>query len=281
METVSIPSPARPPLRPELAAIRDRQQATWADGDYSIVGNTIVVVSELLCETADLRAGARVLDVATGSGNAAIAAARRWCEVVGTDYVPALLERARERAAAERLAIDFRIADADRQPFADASFDAVLSVFGAMFAPDPEATAAELLRVCRPGGTIALASWTPEGLAGRMFRATARFVPPPPGVTAPVLWGTESRIEELFGRGASSIVATRRTVAFRYRSIAHYFETFRGTFGPVKRAFASLDDFGRAAFERELTELLMHHNRSGDCTLVIPSEYLEVVIRRN
>jgi len=265
---------------PDFRAIRDRQQATWATGDFSVVGSTIVIVSELLCEAADLRAGTRVLDVATGAGNAAIAAARRFCDVVGTDYVPALLERGRQRAAAEGLPVEFREADADRQPFPDASFDFVLSVFGSMFAPNPEAAAAELLRVCKPGGKIALANWTPEGFAGQMFKATAKHVPPPAGVAPPVLWGTPARIDELFGRHAAAIATNRRVIDFRYRSIPHYLEIFRKWFGPMVRAFDALDAAGKAALERDLTTLLQKHNRSGDATAVIPSEYLEVVITK-
>jgi ubiquinone/menaquinone biosynthesis C-methylase UbiE len=272
--------PARATAGPDLAAVRDRQQAAWSTGNYAVVGNRILLVSELLCEAADLRAGWRVLDVATGSGNAALAAARRWCEVVGTDYVPALLEQARVRAAAEGLTVEFREADAEKQPFPDASFDAVLSVFGAMFAPDQDSTAAELARVCRPGGRIALASWTPEGFAGRMFLTTARHVPPPPGLRPPVLWGTPERIEQLFGRFAASIVTNRRNFAMRFRSPAHQIEVMRTWFGPTVRAFEALDPPGRAAFERDFLALLQQHNQSGDSTTVIPSEYLEVVIAR-
>lgn len=268
------------PLPVDLAPIRARQQATWASGDYSVVGNTIPLVSEQLCETIDLRAGARVLDVATGSGNAALAAARRWCDVVGTDYVPALLERARVRAKAEGFAIDFREADAERQPFADASFDYVLSVFGAMFAPNPEATAAELLRVCKPGGKIGLASWTPQGFIGQSFRLMGRYLPPRPEIAPPVMWGEPRRIEELFGADAASITTMRREFVFRYRSAAHNVETFRTWYGPTIKAFESLDDAGRVALERELVALLEEHDRSTDGTLRVPSEYLEVVVTK-
>ncbi len=277
----TTPGIAARPAPADLAAIRDRQQATWSKGDYAVIGATLPLVSELLCEAVDLRAGSRVLDVATGSGNAALAAARRWCEVTGTDYVRSLLDRGRARAAAEGFAIEFREADAERQPFADASFDAVLSVFGAMFAPSPETTAAEMLRVCKPGGKIGLSSWTPEGFIGQSFRLNARFLPPPPGIDSPFAWGRPERIEELFGKSASSITTARRTFHFRYRSVAHYIETFRTWYGPTFQAFAALDPAGRSALERELARLLEHNNRSGDDTLVVPSEYLEVVVTKH
>jgi ubiquinone/menaquinone biosynthesis C-methylase UbiE len=271
------PKPAAPP---DLSALRDRQQATWASGDYAVVGATIPLVSENLCEAIDLRAGALVLDVASGSGNAAIAAARRWCDVVGTDYVPSLLARARERSAAEGFRIEFREADAEKQPFPDASFDVVLSVFGAMFAPRPEATAAELLRVCKPGGKIGLASWTPEGFVGQTFKLMGRFVPPPPGARSPLEWGSREKLDALFGAGASSITANRRTFTFRYRSVAHYLETFRTWYGPTVRAFAALDAAGQQKLSSELSAFVQQSSRSDDATLRIPSEYLEVVITK-
>jgi len=277
---VTTPATSLPPSAPDFAALRNRQQATWASGDYSVVGNTIPLVPELLCEAIDLRAGSRVLDVATGSGNAALAAARRWCDVVGTDYVPSLLERARRRATAEGFSIDFREADAEKQPFPDASFDVVLSVFGAMFTPNPEATAAELARVCRPGGRIGLANWTPEGFIGQAFRTTSRFVPPPAGVRPPVEWGTRERIVELFGDFATVVTTNRRQFTFRFRSAADYMAIFRTWYGPTLRAFAALDEAGCAALERESIALVQQHNRSGDATIVVPAEYLEVVIDR-
>jgi ubiquinone/menaquinone biosynthesis C-methylase UbiE len=240
--TIDKPAPA---TSPDFAAIKTRQKATWASGDYAVIGTTLQIVGETLCEAADLRPGQRVLDVAAGNGNATLAAARRWCEVTSTDYVPALLERARERAAAERLhAIDFCEADAEALPFDDASFDAVLSAFGCMFAPNPPRVAAELLRVCRPGGRIAMANWTPEGFIGQLFKTVGKHVPPPAGVSSPALWGSRGRIAELF-EPAAHVAAETRQFVFRYRSPEHWLEVFRGYYGPVLKAFAALDAGGQ------------------------------------
>ncbi len=265
---------------PDLAAIKARQQQTWATGDFAVVGSLITIVSEHLCEAVDLRAGWAVLDVATGSGNTALAAARRFCEVTGVDYVPALLERGRERAAAERLPVTFREGDAEALPFPDASFDAVLSTFGVMFAPDQEKAAAELLRVCRPGGKIGLANWTPDGWAGQMFRTVGQHVPPPPGLKPPPLWGTEERLRELFGDRISSLDVSRRTFVQRFRSPQHWLEVFRTYFGPVMRAFDAVGPQGEEALARDLLALVERFNRSGDATAVFPSEYLEAVATR-
>ena len=266
---------------PDFAAIKTRQKATWASGDYAVVGTTLQIVGETLCEAADLRSGERVLDVAAGNGNATLAAARRWCEVTSTDYVPALLERGRERAAAERLhGIDFREADAEALPFDDAGFDAVLSTFGCMFAPNPPRVAAELLRVCRPGGRIALANWTPEGFIGQVFRTVGRHVPPPAGVGSPALWGTRERIAELFGNEAVHIAAEPRRFMFRYRSPEHMLEIFRGYYGPILKAFAALDAHGQHALTEDLLGLMERFNVAGDGKAVIPSDYLEIVITR-
>ncbi len=272
------PAPAAPV--PDLATIKARQQATWASGDYAVVGTTLQIVGEQLCEALDLRAGSHVLDVAAGNGNVTLAAARRWCDVVSTDYVAALLERGRERAAADRLPVTFREADVEALPFDDASFDVVVSTFGSMFAPDPQRTASEILRVCRPGGRIGLANWTPDGFIGRLFRVIGAHVPPPPGVSSPALWGTREAIERWFGPGAAAIRAEVRQYVFRYRSPAHWLDLFRATYGPVLKAFGALDPSGQEALARDITALIGEFNRSGDETMIAPSDYLEVVVDR-
>jgi SAM-dependent methyltransferase len=264
----------------DLAAIKSRQQATWASGDYAVVGTTLQIVGEELAEALDLRAGQSVLDVAAGNGNASLAAARRWCDVVSTDYVPALLERGRERAAAERLPIEFRQADAESLPFADGAFDAVVSTFGVMFTPDHEKAAAETIRVCRPGGKIGLANWTPGGFIGQLFKTIGLHVPPPAGVKSPALWGTREHLADLFGSHAAAIDTKRRMFVFRYRSAGHFIEVFRTWYGPVLKAFAALDGDGQAALAADLTALVDRFNTSGDATMVVPSEYLEVAIQR-
>jgi ubiquinone/menaquinone biosynthesis C-methylase UbiE len=264
----------------DLGAVKARQQAAWSAGDYAEIGTRLQIVGESLCEAVDLRAGARVLDVAAGNGNAALAAARRWCEVTAVDYVPRLLERARERAAADRLPIEFREADAENLPFADASFDAVLSTFGVMFTPDQERAAQEMLRVCRPGGKIGLANWTPESFIGQLFKTIGKYIPPAPGVKSPALWGTEVRLAELFGPLAETIDGRPRHYVFRYRSPEHWLEVFRTFYGPVQKAFGALDAEKQAALARDLIELMERMNRSGDATLVLPSEYAEVIVTR-
>lgn len=263
---------------PDLAAIKARQQLTWASGDYGAIATTIVPIAEQLCETVDLRAGALVLDVACGTGNAALAAARRDCDVFGIDYVPGLVDRARERAAAERLAITFRVADAEALPFPDGAFDVVLSVVGAMFAPGQERTAAELLRVCRPGGKIGLASWTPDGFIGELFRVVGRHVPPPAGLKPPPLWGTEARLCELFGEAVASLRVVRRHHVFRFRSPEHWMEAFRTTYGPTLKAFEAVGAAGADALARDLLALARRFNQSGDETLAAPAAYLEAVL---
>jgi ubiquinone/menaquinone biosynthesis C-methylase UbiE len=265
---------------PDLGAIKGRQQQTWASGDFAAVATTLPIVSELLCEAVDLHAGERVLDVATGSGNTAIAAARRFCDVAGVDYVPALLERARERATAERLTIEFRDGDAEAIPYADAAFDVVLSTYGSMFAPDQEQAARELLRVCRPGGRIGMANWTPEGFIGEMFRTTGRHVPSPAGLKPPVLWGDEPRLRELFGEGIASLTLTRRMYTFRYRSTEHWLDYFRTYYGPTLKTFEALDAGGQQRLAADLLDLARHHNRATDGTLAVPAEYAEVVAVR-
>jgi ubiquinone/menaquinone biosynthesis C-methylase UbiE len=264
----------------DLMAVKSRQQATWSSGDYAVIGTTLSITGELLCEAVDLRPGQRVLDVAAGNGNATLAAARRWGDVTSTDYVAALLERGRAKAAAERLPVTFQEADAEQLPFADSSFDVVLSVFGVMFTPNQEQAAQELLRVCRPGGKIGLANWTPEGFIGHVFRTIGKYIPPPPGVKPPALWGTEQRLSELFGDGISELRINRRFFVFRYRSAEHWLEVFRTYYGPVLKAFAALDAAGQAGLARDLTELLQRFNQGGTNTLAVPSEYLEVVATR-
>lgn len=267
---------------PDLATVKQRQRKMWAGGDYAAVAARIVSIAENLVDAADLRAGESVLDVATGSGNAAIAAARCDCDVTGVDYVPELLERGRQRAAAEGLEVRYGDGDAEALPFPDASFDAVISVVGVMFAPDQERSASELLRVCRPGGTIALANWAPDSFIGAMFRTMSKHVPPPPGVKPPGLWGTEERIRELLGGGTASLAMRRRTFTFRYRSAAEFVEFFATNYGPALAALGTLDGAGQQALRDDLANLALEHNRYETATPVaIPSDYLEVVaIRR-
>jgi ubiquinone/menaquinone biosynthesis C-methylase UbiE len=265
---------------PDLEAVKARQQAAWSSGDYAEIGTRLQIVGESLCEAVDLRAGSRVLDVAAGNGNASLAAARRFCQVTASDYVPALLERARERSRADRLDIEFREADAEQLPFADASFDVVLSSFGVMFTPNQERAAAELLRVCRPGGKIGLANWTPESFIGQLFKTLGKYLPPPAGVKSPALWGTQVRLAELFSGKVESIDAQRRDYVFRYRSPAHWLEVFRTWYGPLHKAFGALDTQNQQALAEELQALMTRLNRAKDGTLVLPSEYLEVVAVR-
>jgi SAM-dependent methyltransferase len=267
---------------PDLVAVKQRQQKMWAGGDYATVASRIVPIAENLADAADLRAGATVLDVATGSGNAALAAARCGCDVTGVDYVPELLERGRQRAAAESLDVRFEDGDAEALPFPDAAFDAVLSVVGVMFAPDQERAAGELLRVCRPGGTIALANWAPDSFIGAMFRTMSKHVPPPPGVKPPGLWGTEDRIRELLGDGTASLQMRRRTFTFRFRSAEEYVGFFATNYGPTVTALRTLDTSAQQALRDDLANLVRDHNRlQTDTPVAIPSDYLEVVaIRR-
>jgi ubiquinone/menaquinone biosynthesis C-methylase UbiE len=265
---------------PDLVAIKGRQQAAWSTGDYAVVGTTLSITGELLCEAIDLQAGERVLDVACGNGNAALAAARRFADVTGIDYVPALIERARERAGGERLPVTFQVGDAEALPVPDAAFDAVVSIFGVMFTPDQERAAAEMLRACRPGGRIGLVNWTPDSFIGQLFKTIARYVPPPAGLRSPMLWGTEERLRELFADGISALQTTRRQYVFRYRSAEHWLEVFRNYYGPMTRTFAALPAEGQAALTAELLDLARRHNCAGDRALAAPSDYLEVVAVR-
>jgi len=262
------------------SAIKSRQQVMWASGDYAVIGVTLQIVGELLTESADVRATDRVLDVAAGNGNATLAAARRFAAVTSTDYVPALLDRGRRRADAEGFAnVTFEPADLEALPYADGTFDVVLSTFGAMFAPDHARAAAELLRVCAKGGRIGLASWTPAGFVGQLLRLVGQYVPPAPGVQSPLLWGTEAHMQQLFA-GAAAIRHTTRTFVFRYRSAEHFVDVFRRFYGPVHKAFAALDAYSQVALERELVGLLRSRNAGGSSGLVVPGEYLETVIVR-
>lgn len=262
-----------------LSAVKARQQATWASGDYAVIGTTLQPMGESLCEAVDVSAGWKVLDVAAGNGNASLAAARRGCDVVATDYVEALLDRARMRAEAEGLQLVTKVADAENLPFEDDTFDAVLSTVGVMFTPDPERASAELGRVVRPGGRIGLANWTPEGYVGQMFKIVGQHVPPPAGVPSPLQWGTEARIEALLG-ASCDVDVSRRTFTFRYRSPQHFFETFQQFYGPLVQAIAALDEAGRSSLRSQLVGLAHDHNRSSTGALTIDAEYLEVVATR-
>jgi ubiquinone/menaquinone biosynthesis C-methylase UbiE len=266
--------------KPDFAAVKSKQQTTWSAGDYAMIGVTLQIVGESLCEAVDLRAGQRVLDVATGNGMAALAAARRYTEVTGVDYVPALLENGRTRAAAERLPISFREGDAEALPFADASFDVVLSTFGVMFSPDHERAARELLRVCRKGGKIGLACWTPDGVIGDTFRMIAKYAPPAPGLEPAMSWGTEKHLRKLFGSVATDWKIARKEFVFRYRSFDHFLDVFRTYYGPMHKTFAALDVEKQIALTSDLRSVVQRYNRSGDETLAYPGEYLEVVVTK-
>jgi ubiquinone/menaquinone biosynthesis C-methylase UbiE len=264
----------------DFSAIKTRQQTAWSSGDYAVVGTTLQIVGEQLCEALDLRAGRRVLDVAAGNGMASLAAARRWCEVVSTDYVPSLLERGRARAEAEGLTIEFKVADAEALPFADATFDTVVSTFGVMFTPNQDQAAAELLRVCKSGGQIGLANWTPDSFIGQMFKTLGKYIPPPAGTKSPMLWGSRARLAEMFAPAAISIRAEPRHFNFRYRSPEHFVEVFKTYYGPTLKAFAALDEVKQKALKGDLHALIARTNTAADGTMVVPSEYLEVVIAK-
>ncbi len=265
----------------DLEAVKQVQQKVWSEGDFSMVASGVIPASENLVEALDILPDERVLDVACGSGNAAIPAARRaWGNTVGVDYVPELLERGRERAAAERVEVEFVEGDAEQLPVEDASFDVVISVFGSMFAPDQEQAAAELLRVCKPGGRIGMANWTPTGFTGQMFATTVKHAPPPPGVLPPILWGTQERVEELFGEDVSNLDVRSREVVFRFRSADHWLDFFRRYFGPTKVAFERVGADGEEALANDLRELIGRFNTAGDRAMRVPAEYLEVIATR-
>lgn len=262
----------------EIEAIKAKQQATWSSGDYSVIGTGLQLVGESLCETIDAPAGAKVLDVAAGNGNATLAAARRGAEVVSTDYVPALLELGAARAKAEGLSVVTQVADAENLPFEDESFDVVLSTFGVMFVPNPPRAAAEMLRVCKPGGKVGLANWHPDGFIGGMFKIIGGLVPPPAGIPSPMQWGIEAKLQELFA--GSDVQVTTKQFTFRYRSAQEMFETFRDYYGPTVKAWAALDDAGKAAFEEQLVAHFEAHNRRTDGALTVDSDYVEVVVTK-
>jgi ubiquinone/menaquinone biosynthesis C-methylase UbiE len=265
---------------PDLKAIKTKQQAAWSSGDYAVVGATLQIVGEQLAEAMDLRAGAKVLDIAAGNGNFTLAAAHRWCNVTSTDYVEALLNRGRLRAEAEGLKVTFQKADAEELPFGDGAFDAVASTFGAMFSPDQGRTASEMLRVCRSGGRIGLANWTPDGFIGQMFKTIGKHLPPPAGLKSPALWGTSEWMEKAFGAESSALKAEPRNFVFRYRSPQHFLDVFRDYYGPMLKAFEALNAAGRKALSQDIIELIGRFNTSGDGTVVVPGEYLEVVVTK-
>lgn len=264
---------------PDLVALKARQQGAWASGDYAVVGTTLQIVGETLCEVLDLRAGERVLDVAAGNGNATLAAARRFAVVTSTDYVPALLERGRARAEADGLAVAFQTADAEALPFENESFDVVLSTFGVMFTPNQDQGAGELLRVCRPAGRIGMANWTPDGFIGQLFRTMGQHLPPPPGALSPALWGTEARLNALFSP-AGTVATQPKVFTFRYRSPEHWLEVFRTWYGPVHKAFGALPEAGQTGLSADLLALIARFNRATDGTMVVPSDYLEVIVTK-
>jgi SAM-dependent methyltransferase len=265
---------------PDLEALKARQHGAWSSGDYAIVGTTLQIVGEELCEALDVRAGQTVLDVAAGNGNATLAAARRWCDVMSTDYVPSLLERGKARAAADGLSVEFKEADAEALPFADASFDAVVSTFGVMFTPNQDRAASEMVRVCKRGGKIGLANWTPGGFIGQVFKTLGGYLPPPAGAKSPALWGTKARLDEMFAASAADIKVTPKHFVFRYRSPQHSLDIFRTYYGPVLKAFAALDAAKQGGLQHDLLALIAAMNRSGDGTMVVPSEYLEVIVTK-
>ncbi len=265
---------------PDLVALKTKQQATWSSGDYAVVGTTLQIVGECLAEAMDLRSGQSVLDVAAGNGNATLAAARRWCEVTSTDYVDALLMQGRKRAEAEGLTVMFQTADAENLPFADGTFDAVMSTFGVMFTADHDRAASELMRVCRPGGKVGMANWTPDGFIGQMFKVIGKHVSPPPGAKSPALWGTRAQIDEMCGGEASAIAAETRSFVFRYRSPQHFIDVFRRFYGPMLKAFGALDETGQMMLAKDITDLIGRFNKADDGTMVVPSDYLEIVVTK-
>ncbi|MGB0749728.1 MAG: class I SAM-dependent methyltransferase [Magnetospiraceae bacterium] len=264
---------------PNYTAIKAKQQATWASGNYAVVGTSIQMAGEELCETIDLKAGSVVLDVAAGNGNATLAAARRFCAVTSTDYVPSLLDQARARAEAEGHAIRFETADVEDLPFDDESFEVVMSSFGAMFAPNQMQTAAEMTRVCKTGGTIAMANWTADGFVGQLFKTIGKHLPPPAGLQSPARWGDRTALQELFGDKVSNIKMTPKVFTFRYTSFDHFLSVFRTYYGPIHKAFLALGDDG-AALEADIKALCDSLNRAGNDGFLVPSNYVIVDVTK-
>jgi ubiquinone/menaquinone biosynthesis C-methylase UbiE len=265
---------------PDFDAIKKRQQAMWASGNYSKVGSTLQITGESLCEAMDLSSGETVLDVAAGNGNVTLAAARRYCQVTSTDYVQELLDQGRARADADGLRVDYQQADAEQLPFAEKSFDNVVSTFGVMFAPNQAQAAAEIVRVCRAGGKIGLANWTPDGFIGRLFKIVGRYVAPPAGVQSPAAWGTQEFLQKHFGSAAEKIEVTTKNYIFRYLSTEHWLEIFRNYYGPVHKAFAALPDEQQQALAQDISQLIDEFNLASDGSVKVPSAYLEIVITK-
>lgn len=273
-------APAAEEAGPDYAAIKQKQQAAWGSGDYAVIGSTLNIVGEQLAEAADINAGDKVLDVAAGNGNATLAAARRFADVTSTDYVESLLDKGRARTEAEGMHVTFQQADVEDLPFQDGRFDVVMSTFGCMFAPNQVQTAAEMLRVCRPGGRVAMANWTPDSFIGALFKCIGKHVPPPAGVQSPALWGTQARLDELFGSNLARIQITNRVFNFRYHSVEHWLDLFRTYYGPTHKAFLALPDEGKAELAKDMTALAESYNVSQDGRMVVPGDYAEVVITK-
>jgi len=265
---------------PDFDAIKQKQQAMWASGNYSKVGSTLQITGESLCEAMDVSSGESVLDVAAGNGNVTLAAARRYCRVTSTDYVQELLDQGRARADADGLLVDYQQADAEKLPFANTYFDNVVSTFGVMFAPNQAQAAAEMLRVCRPGGKIGLANWTPDGFIGRLFKIVGRYVSPPAGVQSPAAWGTQEFLQKHFGHSAGDITVTTKSYVFRYLSSEHWLDIFRNYYGPVHKAFNALSSEQQHALAQDITQLINELNLAKDGSVKVPSTYLEVVITK-
>ena len=265
---------------PSLDAVKAKQQGAWASGNYAIVGTTLQIVGEQLCETIDLKSGSKVLDVAAGNGNATLAAARRFCDVTSTDYVDTLLKKGAARAEAEGLSVEFQTADAENLPFADNAYDVVMSTFGVMFTPDQPKAASELMRVIKPDGKIALANWTPESFIGQLFKTIGKYIPPAPGVNSPALWGTEARLKEFFENEASDITLHERSFNFRYQSPDHFMHIFRTYYGPTHKAFLALNEEGQVGLDADIRALIDQFNAATDGTMVVPGAYVDAVITK-